>query len=427
MKRQQGLKWLAISTTAFGLSVGAVAGCANATQNANRTDTGNAGAPRTTQNIPRGQSITVWSFQGGPMATAAKKLALAWAKQHGDTVSFVDQSKNPNGFQFYATAARTGKGPDVVFGMPHDNNGTFQAEGLMSPVPAGTINPSDYTTSEINACTIQGQLYSLPVSVQTSALFYNTSKVKTPPKTWNDFVKDANRAGFGYDQANLYFNYAFIGGLGGYVFKNNKGTLDPNNIGLDNPGAVKAYQLMRNMVAKYHWMTPSTTGAIAKAQFITGKIGMYISGPWDIPDIQKAKVPYSITPLPKLSNGHSATPFMGVLTTFVNGRSKTQAADWSLATALSNKNAQATYFKVNQQIPTLVSLQQSKTIQSNAYFRAFANEVQYAVPMPNIPQMQAVWSAMSVIGNIIAGKVTPAVGAQDFVKNIKKGIQVQGQ
>ena len=44
--------------------------------------------------------------------------------------------------------------------------------------------------------------------------------------------------------------------------------------------------------------------------------------------------------------------------------------------------------------------------------------------MPNIPQMQTVWTAMSVIADIINGKVSPAVGANDFVKDIKQGIKV---
>lgn len=415
-------KWQKAATGVMTLSVlgGLVAGCGtgNATSSTNTTK-GNS-------SIPSGQTITVWSWQGGPELAAAKQLAAAWAKQHGDTVTVVDQSNNPNHFQFYATSARTGKGPDVVFGMPHDNNGLFQQEGLMSPVPQGLINASDYTPSEIAASTIAGQLYSLPVSVQTSALFYNTKDMSTPPTDWNSFVKDANQYGFGYDQANLYFNYAFIGGLGGYVFKNNNGTLDPNNIGLNNPGSVQAYQLMRDMVAKYHWMTPSTTGAIAKAQFSTGKIGMYISGPWDVADFNKAGVKYSIAPLPTLSNGNPATPFMGVITTFVNSHSKSQAADWSLALALSNADAQKQYFTASQQIPTLVSLQQASDIQSAPYFKAFADEVKNATPMPNIPQMQAVWTAMSVLNNIISGKISPQQGANDFVANIKKGIAVQG-
>jgi arabinogalactan oligomer/maltooligosaccharide transport system substrate-binding protein len=375
--------------------------------------------------VPSGQTITLWAWQGGAEFTSVQKLANEWGKIHGDTVNVVDQSKNANGFQFYATAARTGKGPDVLFGMPHDNNGKFAQEGLLAPVPSGVLNSKDYAQSVLDAVTIQGKQYSLPVSVQTIALYYNKSMIKTPPKNWAQFSADATKYGFGYDQANLYNDFTLIGGMGGYVFKNKGGTLDPKDIGLASPGAVKAFQLMRDMVSKYHWMTPTTTGAIAKQQFVSKKIGMYISGAWDTNDIAAAKVPYGIAKLPTLPNGHAETPFLGVITTFVSARSANQAADWSLAEFLSSKQAQLQYFNVSQQVPALTSLQNSVTVKKNPLFQAFAAETANAIPMPNIPEMQSVWSAMSVIGNIIEGKVTPAAGAKDFVANIKKGIQVQ--
>lgn len=376
--------------------------------------------------LPKGQTITVWSWAGGPQLTDVKKIAAAWAKQHGDTVKVVDESANPNGFQFYATAARTGKGPDVVFGMPHDNNGTFAEEGLISTVPSGVINTSQYAANTIDAVKVNGTMYSVPVSVQVAALYYNKKLVKTPPTTWNQFVQDANAHGFMYDQANLYYDYALIGGFGGYVFKDSNGTLDPNDIGLDNAGAVKAYALMHDMDSKYKWMTPSVDGSIAKSQFLAGKIGMYVSGPWDTGDIEKAKIDYGITPWPKLSNGKPATPFLGVITAFVNKESKTQDADWSLVEALSNASAQRTYFSDSQQIPALVSVQKSKAIQQNPAFKAFTAALKNSVPMPNIPQMQPVWNADTILKNIIDGKVSPEQGGKDFVQNIQKGILAQG-
>ena len=376
--------------------------------------------------LPSGQSLLLWAWVGGPQFKAVDSFAQAWAKKHGDTVKVINESQNPNGFQFYATAARTGKGPDVLLGMPHDNNGLFVEEGLLAPVPSGVINVAAYPKSVIEASTVNGKLYSVPYGVGTYALVYNKSLVPSPPKTWNQFVQDANAHGFMFDQANLYFNYAFIGGMGGYVFKNNNGTLNPNQLGLNSPGAVAAFSLLHNMDAKYHWMTPSTTGAVAKAQFLSGKIGMYLTGPWDTPDIKKAGIDYAWAPLPTLPNGHKATPFMSVYTTFVNAKSKTHAADWSLVKAITSAKAQKTYFDDGQQLPALTSLQKSSDIQSNPDFAALAQEIPTAVPMPNIPQMQAVWNAMKVVGNIIKGSVSPQQGANDFVKNVKKGIQVQG-
>lgn len=423
-------KWqmAATSVLSIGMLGGLVAGCGSGGSTNNTSGGGANNTAASQPKIPSGQTITLWSWVpgGSPQLADVKKIAQAWATKHGDTVKVVDESKNPNGFQSYATAARTGKGPDILVGMPHDNNGLFVQEGLLQQVPDGTIDTSKYPQSVITAATVNGKLYSVPFGVGTYGLFYNKKLVPTAPTNWSDFVKDANAHGFMYDQANLYFNYAFIGGLGGYVFKNNNGTLDPKDIGLDNSGAVKAFTLMHDMDAKYHWMTPSTKGAVAKAKFIAGNIGLYISGPWDIPDIKKAGIDYGIAPLPTLSNGKPATPFMTVYTTIVSSQSKTKPADWSLVQALTNRDAQQTYFNDAQQLPALTGLQQSSTVQSDPDFKAYANEVPNAVPMPNIPQMQAVWSAMSVIGNIINGKTTPEQGAKDFVTNIQKGIKVQG-
>ncbi|PWI57101.1 maltose ABC transporter substrate-binding protein [Sulfoacidibacillus thermotolerans] len=414
------LKIVAYNVTALTMISGLLSGCGAATNSASSAP--NPASP----GIPSGQTITVWSWATGPQLQDMEKIADAWAKKHGDTVKVVDQSHNANGFQFYATAARTGKGPDIVFGMPHDNNGAFAQEGLLSKVPNGFLNNSDYANSVIDAVTINGVEYSVPVSVQTTALFYNKDEIPVAPTTWSQFENDANKYGFGYAQHNLYFNFALVGGMGGYVFKDNNGTLDPNDIGLANAGAVQAYTLMYDMDHKYHWMTPSENGNIAQTKFQNKSIGMFISGPWEIPNMNQSGVKYGIAPWPTLPNGHPATPFLGVITTFVSASSHTQSADWSLVKAITNANAQQMYFQNAQQIPALTSVQQSAAVQDNPYFKAFADQVKNAVPMPNIPQMQAVWTAMSVLSNIIDGKVSPEQGAQDFVANIKKGILIAG-
>ena len=416
---------VASAVVSVGLIGGLLAGCSS---NSSGTATKKNSEGSVSGKIPSGQTLTIWSWDGKPKIDILKKTAADWAKKYGNTVKVIDQSGNSNGFQFYATSARTGKGPDIVFGMPHDNNGQFTQQGLIEPLPKGLINPEDYTKSEIDAVTVNGKIYSAPVSAETTALFYNTDKVKTAPKNWDEFVQAANQSGFGFEFTNLYYNYAFIGGLGGYVFKNNNGTLDPKDIGLANEGAVQAYSLLRDMNAKYKWMTADVTDAIAKAQFTTGKIGMYISGPWGVPDIKKSGVKYAIAPLPTLSNGQPATPFMGLKTAFVNARSpqNLRAAEWSLLKAITDATMQEELFKTSQAIPTLTKLQKDSVIQNDPNIKPFADQIKTAVPMPNIPQMQAVWGAMSVMKNIVSGKVSPEQGAKDFENNVKKGIQVQG-
>ncbi len=398
----------------------ALAGCSSQPTAAPKTT-----APvATSAALPRGVHLTVWSWWGVPEFTVVQQYAQKWAKAHGDTVTVVNQSSNTNGFVIYSTAARAGKGPDVGLAMPHDNLGLFREEGLLAPIPNNMINPHAYTATEMNAVTFGGTAYAYPMSVQTTALFYNKSKIKTPPVTWSQFVQDANKNGFGFAQHNLYFNYAFIGGMGGYIFGSHNGALNPNDIGLASPGAIKGFTLLHAMDWQYHWMNPNTTGAISLANFTNNKIGMYISGPWDIPNVQKAKINLGIAPLPKLPNGKPATPFIGVMTALVNQRGHNIPSATALAQYLSTA-PEMQYFHVNADLPALVNLQHSKAVQSNPFDAAFLKQAEVGVPMPNIPQMGVVWGAMGEIANIITGKVSPAAGAHYFVAQIKKGIQVQ--
>lgn len=132
-------KWQKTATSILTLSMAGVivAGCG--TSNTSTAQPSQSTSKKATA-MPTGQTITIWSWQTGAQLTDMEKIAQTWAKKHQDTVKVVDQSKNASGFQFYATAARTGKGPDVVFGMPHDNNGLFAQEGLIAPVPSGLLN-----------------------------------------------------------------------------------------------------------------------------------------------------------------------------------------------------------------------------------------------------------------------------------------------
>ncbi|PSR34889.1 MAG: maltose ABC transporter substrate-binding protein [Sulfobacillus benefaciens] len=380
--------------------------------------------PSATANLAKGVHLTVWSYWGMPEFGVVQQYAKKWAKAHGDTVTVLNESAVTGSYQFYGTAARAGKGPDVVVAMPHDNLGLFQEEGLLAPIPSNMIHPADYTATEVKAVTFGNAAYAYPMSVQTTALFYNKNMIKSPPKTWSQFVNDANRFGFGYAQHNLYYDFAFIGGMGGYIFGTHNGKLSAQDIGLASPGAIAGFKLIRAMDATYHWMNPNTTGAISLSNFTSGKIGMMIDGPWDITNDQKAKINLGIAPLPTLPNGKPATPFIGVQTVLVNQRSHNIPSAMALAQYLASV-PEMEYFHVNADLPALVTLQNSSVVQSNPYDAAFLRQAKVGVPMPNIPQMQAVWSAMTEIANIIRGQVTPAVGARDFVNQVKKGIQIQ--
>ncbi|KUO96097.1 maltose ABC transporter substrate-binding protein [Ferroacidibacillus organovorans] len=373
--------------------------------------------------LPTGQHITVFSHLTPQELSVMQKLANAWGKQTGNTVTVVQDNSS---FQNFATASRSGKGPDIELGIPHDNLGTFAIEGVMAPVPAGLINTKDYIKPSIQAGTIGGKLYGIPLSSETYGLFYNKKIIKTPPKTWAQFISEAKAHGFAYDINNFYYSYAFIGGMGGYVFGNNHGVANVGQIGLDNAGAIKGLSIIKSFVSQYHFMPASITGDIAKSLFQNGKSAFYISGPWDVSSLLQAHVKFGIAPLPLLPNGRHPVTFEGFQEMIVNARSHNQALDWNLVKYIS-QHAAAQELAVGDRIPVLVKDVHSKMVSSNPYAYPFAIAAQYGVPMPNVPQMQAVWTpAGNALSFVTKGQESPAVAAHNMVKQILQGESIMG-
>ncbi|SFE53421.1 arabinogalactan oligomer / maltooligosaccharide transport system substrate-binding protein [Thermoanaerobacter thermohydrosulfuricus] len=65
-------------------------------------------------------------------------------------------------------------------------------------------------------------------------------------------------------------------------------------------------------------------------------------------------------------------------------------------------------------------------VKNNEILNAFAEQATHAIPMPNIPQMAAVWTpAGNALQLITSGKVPVDKAADDMVNQIKQGIATQ--
>ena len=54
---------------------------------------------------------------------------------------------------------------------------------------------------------------------------------------------------------------------------------------------------------------------------------------------------------------------------------------------------------------------------------AFSEQAKVAVPMPNIPQIQAMWTpGGNILTDMNAGKMDPKAAGEELVKQIKEGI-----
>jgi len=403
-----------VATT--GLLAGALVGCAGGGDEKKEEATKEGDKPAAT-----GGKITVWSHWGDKELEALKSVAQDWAKSTGNEVEVVNDKSE---FQQYATAARSGKGPDVMFGIPHDNLGTFAKAGLLEEVPAKVLTEGDFEKVAVSAITVNGKKVGYPISMETYGVFYNTEKVKEAPKTWDAFLAAAKEHGFMYDVNNIYFSYPFISGNGGYVFKNNGGTYDVKDIGLGNAGAVKGYATIQDFVQKHKFMPADVTGDIAKAKFSTKATGLYISGPWDVPAM-KDKVQFKVAPLPTLEGGAAAKNFVGVQTAFVSAKSEKKDKAFELIKYISD-NGFKKFLEVGARIPVVKKQLEDQAFKSNEIAASFAAIAAQGEPMPNIPEIQAMWTpANNNLKLLTQGKSSPDKVAKDVVDQITKGIATQ--
>lgn len=376
------------------------------------------GSSSTASSSKGGKTITVWSHLTQAEVKQIAPIAQQWAKKTGNKVNVVcDTSEYSNFLQ----AGNSSKGPDVMFGVPQDNLGTFQKAGLLQEVTSSDLDKSKYPETAIKAVTLDGKQYAIPLSIETTTLFYNTDKVKTVPKTFDELVEQAKTVGFQYSVNDLYYSYPLIAAYGGYMFKDNNGSLDSSKLGIANEGAVKGFQMIQDLVQKDKFMSADIKGDIATGQFQAGKTGFYIGGPWDVDGFKKANLKFAVVPMPTIA-GKPMSTFVGVQTGFVNARSKNKTEAMDLLKYLAANTSQI-LFKTGNRIPALTS--EADKVSTDPNVKAFVDQVKVGTPMPNIQQASAIWKITDSLNMLTSGKMTPANYAQKAESDVKAAIDAQ--
>lgn len=368
------------------------------------------------------KTLTVWSHLTPDEVKEVNEVAQKWGEENGIKVKVLEDKGD---MQAYIQAANSSKGPDIMYGLPHDNLGTFEKAGLLAEVPEGVLNEEDYASKQlVDAVKLNGKEYALPIAQETTALFYNKDLVKEVPKTMEEVVKIGKDKGFIFDVANFYPSYGFIAANGGYVYKNNDGTLDSSDIGLSNEGAIKGYTFLQDLVVKDKLISVDMTGDIASGEFMNNKAAFYISGPWDVKSFVDAGINFGVAPIPTL-NGNPVKSFMGVQTAFVSANSKKQELAWDLTKYLA-ENTSDILLNTGNRIPVLKSVVEGEKFNKNEYMSQFAEQAKVGEPMPNIPEVQAMWGpAGENIRLLMTNQLSPEECAKLTVDQIKEGISQQ--
>ncbi|MFD2353120.1 extracellular solute-binding protein [Nonomuraea ferruginea] len=135
-------------------------------------------------------------------------------------------------------------------------------------------------------------------------------------------------------------------------------------------------------------------------------------------DVKKGGFGYDITPVPSFEGGEPATPFVGVQSFFVaaKGRNKTLAQEF-VTNYVTNKDVAKALYDADPRPPALTAaLEEVKAADADA--GKFMDASKDGMPMPAIPEMQAVWEPFGIAEAGVVKGGDPAKAAAAAQKTI---------
>lgn len=364
-------------------------------------------------------TLTIWHGQTGAEADAlAQAVQKFQAANPNVKVSLLavpfNQLKNK-----FTTEASTGGGPDLLVG-PKDWIGELAQAGLVSALDgmSDKIGLSSLNAAAVNANKFQGKVWAFPESTEAMALWYNTDKIKTPPKDSDELLKLAQDNGLALN-SGFYQDMGFIAAYGGKLFD------DTQKCVLDQAsGTAAALDWLKTAKAAKGVMTDSD-GAKLDAAFKDGQVAMVFNGPWATGDYEKALGQGKVAVAPPITmkpNGSTFAPFLGTKNFFLSANSKgdAQTAAVNFLNFLSQPDTQAIFASVGH-IPS-----NPKTQAADPVIGQFVTQTQSSTYFPNEPEMGAVWTpAGDMITKVLEGKASAADAAKAACATINQANKKQ--
>lgn len=291
--------------------------------------------------------------------------------------------------------------PDL-FIFAHDKIGVFAEMGILAPMadllPENAL--ADYLSMTLSAATYKDTLYQLPLYFETLLFMYNRRYMQDDevPATTGELLDymghntGRGRYGFVEQHSTAYYSAAWIHGFGGSIIDAD-GTPFPDG------------QAVRDALA-YHLqfvslMPGETEYSTVNTLFLEGKADATIGGPWMVPSARDAGIDLGIAPMPTVdTTGRPLAPYSGVQGIHVLKFAAEQKAEAvkTLLTALTDPAIGTSLALASGCAPANAKCYDDPAVANDELVQSMRTTAEIAVPMPNIPEMDVMWT---VVGNLL--------------------------
>lgn len=370
-----------------------------------------------------GPDLLIWA--DNTRAPALAPLAEQFAADFGVTVE-VQEIGMGDIRSNLPVAGPAGEGPDILIAA-HDWIGELVLNGSVVPISLPEDIAAKFSEASLRLFTYNGELYGMPYAVENVAFFRNPDLVPDAPATWDEvktiteqLVADGkSEFGFLPQGGDPYHFFPIMSAFGGYVFGlDENGNYNPNDIGIDSPGAIASGEWLDSMV-KGGFIPASLDYDTMLSNFETGNAAMIITGPWALPRLKQNGAKYVIGAIPAGPAG-PGRPFIGgqgfMISAYIDDDARLLAESF-LIDFMAAEEPMRTLYEADPRPPAFLPLRESL---DDVDLAAFAEAGATGVPQPSIPQMTQVWGQWGgAIGFIIDQTLSPDKALQDAANNIR--------
>ena len=347
-------------------------------------------------------TITVWAMgaEGEKLPELAKEFEAANPGAKVEVTAIPWDAAHDK----FTTAITANKTPDVAM-VGTTWMGEFANMDALDPTP-GEIDKSVFFEGAQKTTEVNGTSFGIPWYVETRLVYYRTDLAKkagitTPPTDWAG-LKDMAKAM--QDKAGAKYGIGLqAGGVGSWQsimpFAWSAGadlTKDGGKAyNFDSPEILKAAQYYQSFFTdgisdKAAPATPTT-----EPDFASGKVPMFISGPWMMSAVEKAggegfKDKYDVFQIPADKQSSS---FVGGSNLVVFKNTKNRDTAWKFVQWLGDPKTQAKWYGISTDLPSVKSAWQDPALTADSKLAVFGKQLETALAPPSFPTWEQVVSS----------------------------------
>jgi multiple sugar transport system substrate-binding protein len=286
-------------------------------------------------------TLTFWHGYTDTEADSLNALLDEWNADNPDIQVDPLFVNNDKALQKLTVALQGGEPPDITYQYGSSLPQLAAAPGLLDLtdwVEQPEVDWEDFIPGARTAATFEGKVLGIPALIDNLALVYNKTlfddaglDYPDADWTWDDFraaakaLTDptAKRFGFSYpmdaSEDTVWHYDPLLWQNGGSIL-----TEDQTQAAFNSAEGVEALELLTGMAVDDKSVFLDIQNSAYTDLFNSGRIGMLVTGPWDLPSFPD--VDYGVEILPGFDGDHQTIAGPDMWSVFDNGNGRAQAA-----------------------------------------------------------------------------------------------------